>query len=71
MVTGAGLLSEAATELYASDLETFTERRAVLAARARAAGERSVAKEIAGLRKPTRSAWVINRLVREIGRAHV
>ena len=64
MVTGAELLGEAVAELYASDPEAFTERRGVLAARARAAGERSVAKEIAGLRKPTRSAWIINRLVR-------
>jgi hypothetical protein len=64
MVAGAELLSEAVAELYASDPEAFTERRAVLAAQARAAGERSAAKEIAGLRKPTRSAWVINQLVR-------
>jgi hypothetical protein len=57
-------VSEAAAELYASDPDAFTERRGVLAARARAAGETSAAKGIAGLRKPTRSAWLINQLVR-------
>lgn len=63
-MTDAELLSEAVAELYASDLEAFTERRGALAARARAAGEPSVAKKIAGLRKPTRSAWAVNQLVR-------
>jgi len=63
-VTGPGLLNEAVAQLYASDLDAFTELRGVLAARARAAGDASVAKTIAGLRKPTRSAWVINQLVR-------
>jgi hypothetical protein len=63
-MTGAELLSEAVAELYASDLDAFIERRRVLAARARSAGEASAAKRIAGLRKPTRSAWVINQLVR-------
>ena len=33
-------------------------------AQARAAGETSAAKSIAKLRKPTRSAWVVNQLVR-------
>jgi hypothetical protein len=63
-MTDAELLSEAVAELYASDLEAFTEQRGALAARARAAGEPSVAKKIAGLRKPTRSAWAVNQLVR-------
>jgi hypothetical protein len=45
-------------------LDLFTERRKVLAAGARAAGQPAAAKEIAGLRKPTRSAWAVNRLVR-------
>ena len=31
---------------------------------AREAGQSAAAKQIAGLRKPTRSAWVVNRLVR-------
>lgn len=58
------LLSEAVAELYAADPEAFTERRGVLAAQARAAGAASAAKSIAGLRKPTRSAWIINQLIR-------
>jgi len=36
----------------------------VAAERARDAGEPAVAKKITALRKPTRSAWVVNRLVR-------
>jgi hypothetical protein len=63
-VSGDDLLQSAADELYAGDLADFTERRKELAAGARAAGEPAAAKEIAALRKPTRSAWVVNRLVR-------
>ena len=63
-VAGTDLLSEAVAELYASDPDAFTARRGVLAAQARAAGEAAEAKKIAGLRKPTRSAWVVNHLVR-------
>jgi hypothetical protein len=62
-VTDSDLLSEAIAELYSSDLDDFTERRGALAASTRAAGQASVAKQIAGLRKPTRSAWVVNQLV--------
>jgi hypothetical protein len=58
------LLREAVGELYSSDPAEFVERRGALVARARAAGEASAAKSIAALRKPTRSAWVINRLTR-------
>jgi hypothetical protein len=63
-VSGDDLVRAAADELYAADLGSFTERRKVLAAGARAAGEPAAAKEIAALRKPTRSAWVVNQLVR-------
>ena len=63
-MTGADRVSEAVAELYSSDLDAFTERRGDLAARARAAGEASAAKAIAGLRKPTRSAWAVNQVVR-------
>ena len=63
-VSGTDFVGEATTELYGSDPEEFTERRAALAAQARAAGDRPAAKEIAGLRKPTRPAWMINQLVR-------
>ena len=58
------LLAEAEAELYAADPDGFTARRAELAERARDAGEPAVAKKITALRKPTRSAWVVNRLVR-------
>jgi len=58
------LLAEAEAELYAADPDGFTARRAELAERARDAGEAAVAKKITALRKPTRSAWVVNRLVR-------
>jgi hypothetical protein len=63
-VTEPDLFREAAAELYSSDPDQFIERRGVLAARARAAGQAPAAKRIAGLRKPTRSAWVLNQLVR-------
>ena len=63
-VSGTDFVGEATTELYGSDPEGFTERRAALAAQARAAGDRPAAKEIAGLRKPTRPAWMVNQLVR-------
>ena len=63
-VSGTDFVGEATTELYGSDPEGFTERRGALAAQARAAGDRPAAKQIAGLRKPTRAAWIINQLVR-------
>ena len=58
------LLADAAAELYSSDPDQFVERRGALAAAARAAGQAPVARQIAALRKPTRSAWVVNRLAR-------
>ena len=58
------LLAEAEAELYGADPDGFTARRAELAAGARDAGEPAAAKQITALRKPTRSAWVVNRLVR-------
>jgi hypothetical protein len=56
-------LSEAVAELYSADPETFVGRRKELAARARREGDAGLAKQIAGLAKPTRSAWLVNRLV--------
>jgi hypothetical protein len=64
-VSGTDFLAEATDELYGSDPGGFTERRAALAAQARAAGDRPAARHIAGLRKPTRPAWIINQLVRD------
>jgi hypothetical protein len=59
-------LREAVAELYSSDPDEFVERRGALVAGARAAGQTQAARQIAGLRKPTRSAWVVNRLVRAV-----
>jgi hypothetical protein len=58
------LLADAKAELYQADPDDFMSRRQELVARAREAGETVAAKQIAALRKPTRSAWVVNRLVR-------
>jgi hypothetical protein len=63
-VTGGDLLQEAVAELYSADPDEFVARRGELAARARTAGEAALAKRIGALRKPTRSAWVVNQLVR-------
>src|SRR5450755_861763 len=63
-VTDDDLLPAAVAELYASGPEEYIKRRGELASRARAAGDAALAKRIAGLRKPTRSAWVVNQLVR-------
>jgi hypothetical protein len=63
-VTDDDLLPAAVAELYGSGPEEFIRRRGELAAQARAAGQAALAKRIAGLRKPTRSAWIINQLIR-------
>jgi len=60
----AGLVTAAVAELYDADPQQFTDRRKALAAAARAAGDADAAKQIAALRKPTRAAWVVNRLAR-------
>lgn len=58
------LLAAATAELYEADPDEFTQRRQDLVTHARDGGEPAVAKQIAALRKPTRAAWVVNRLVR-------
>jgi hypothetical protein len=58
------LLADAVAELYQLDPDEFMARRKDLADQARAAGDPAAARQITGLRKPTRSAWVVNRLVR-------
>ena len=60
----ADLVTAAVAELYDADPQEFTDRRKVLAAAARTAGDAAAAKQIAALRKPTRAAWVVNRLAR-------
>jgi hypothetical protein len=57
-----GVVASAVAELYAGLPEDFTGRRRELAAAARAAGDREAARLISALRKPTRAAWVVNRL---------
>ena len=59
------LLSDAAADLYSADPESFTARRKELAAQARRAGDAEAAKSIAALGKPTKSAWLVNKLVRD------
>jgi hypothetical protein len=58
------LLADAVAELYQLDPDEFMARRRDLADQARASGDPAAAKQITALRKPTRSAWVVNRLVR-------
>ena len=58
------LLADAEAELYTADPDRFTQRRSELVAQAREAGQGDAARRIAALRKPTRSAWAVNRLVR-------
>ncbi|REE99014.1 hypothetical protein [Thermomonospora umbrina] len=60
-------LTDAAHELYGVDPDAFMDVRGRLVAEARSAGDRGLAKEIGGLRKPTLSAWAVNLLCREAG----
>ena len=57
-------VAAAVAELYGVDPEAFTERRKALVVAAREAGDKRSAAAIAALRKPTRAAWVVNRLAR-------
>ncbi len=58
-------LRSVADELYRLAPEEFTGARTGAEKRARAAGDRSLAASIKGLRRPTLSAWAVNQLVRE------
>ena len=58
-------LDTAADELYAVSPDDFIERRQQLVAAARQEGNREIATQIGKLRRPTRSAWLINLLARE------
>jgi hypothetical protein len=60
----APTLASATAELYSATPQEFTQRRKDLAAAARAAGDRETARRITALRKPTRAAWIVNRLAR-------
>lgn len=58
-------LDGAAEQLYGLDPDEFMPARTGLVAQARAAKDRPLAAAIGGLRKPTRSAWLVNLLARE------
>lgn len=55
------LLGRATFELYTADPGSFMARRTELAREARSAGAKDEAKAIAGIRKPQRSASILNR----------
>ena len=55
-------LDDAAADLYQISPEEFVERRKHLVAEARTAGDRELAKQIGQLRRPTRTAWLVNTL---------
>lgn len=58
-------LDTAEAELYGLTPEEFIPRRKELVAQARAAKDRPLATSIGQLRRPTRSAWLLNLLARE------
>lgn len=58
-------LDAAADELYRADPDEFVPTRTRLVAQAREAKDRPLAAAIGALKKPTRSAWLVNLLSRE------
>ncbi len=58
-------LESAVDELYAGSPDDFIERRKTLVAQARAAKDRPLATAVGALRRPTRSAWLVNLYARE------
>ena len=57
-------LDQLTDELYAGAPETFVARRAELVHRARAGRDRPLAQALGALRRPTRTAWLVNLLSR-------
>jgi hypothetical protein len=57
-------LNGAAEELYAVSPEDFVARRTALAAEVKGSGDKALAKQITGLRRPTKSAWLVNLVAR-------
>lgn len=51
-----------AAELYGAEPEQFVKLRKQRATEARTGGDRELGRRIAALRKPTRSAWIVNLL---------
>lgn len=58
-------LASAADELYAGSPDDFIERRKALVTAARAAKDRQLATAVGALRRPTRSAWLVNLYARQ------
>lgn len=58
-------LDSAARELYALTPGEFTARRDALTREARDAGDKDLAKQVNGLRKPAVAAWLVNQLAIE------
>ena len=58
-------LEDAAAQLYALAPEDFVAGRTALVKRARAAKDKPLADALGALRKPTRTAWVVNLLARD------
>ncbi|SER34717.1 coiled-coil domain-containing protein [Microlunatus flavus] len=58
-------VEDAARELYALAPEEFVAARTRLVKQARAAKDRALANEIGALRKPTRTAWLVNAVARD------
>lgn len=58
-------VESAARELYALAPEDFVAARTRLVREARAVKDRALATEIGALRKPTRTAWLVNALARD------
>jgi hypothetical protein len=61
---GDDALTEAIDELYSADPDDFVKRRGALASQARQDGDPRTATAITALRRPTKAAWLVNRLVR-------
>lgn len=55
-------LGPAIAAMYAAPPEQFVARRTDIVKQAKASGDTALAKRAAGLRKPTRSAWLVNLL---------
>lgn len=62
---GGDQLQRAVNELYSGDPDDFMSRRTALAADAKQAGAKLLAKQIGALRKPSKSAAILNRLARQ------
>jgi hypothetical protein len=63
-VPGDDVLQEAVDELYSADPDEFMQRRGALVAAAKKSGAAAIGKQLAALRKPTRSAYAVNMLAR-------